>query len=306
MKILITGGAGFIGSHLADAYLKQGHEVVILDDLSAGSEKNLQGAFKKGARLKVMSLLSDELADFVRSENPDLVNHHAAQKSVRDSVLNPVKDADINLIGLLKLLEACRATSCRKVLFASSGGAIYGEQEFFPATEDHPKRPMSPYGISKLCSEFYLEFYVRHYGFNVGCLRYANIYGPRQDPLGEAGVVAIFCSYLREKKRLNINGTGAQTRDFVFVEDIVSANLRAGDFLNGFQTWNIATGIETSVLKLFSDLKEIAGGGAYDFQPAQPGEQMRSVLSSEVFKNMGWAPKVTLRDGLQKTYDSFA
>lgn len=307
MKVLVTGGAGFIGSHLVDAYLERGDEVVIVDDLSAGRESNIAGAVKKGAKFVKLDLRSPHLASFLQSENPDLINHHAAQKSVRDSVSDPRNDADINLMGLLSLLEAARSTRCRNILFASSGGAIYGEQLQFPATEEHPKNPLSPYGISKLSSELYLHFYARQYGFRVGSLRYSNVYGPRQDPEGEAGVIAIFCSQLRAEKQITIYGSGEQTRDFVFVADVVAANLLVDKFLTNFHVWNIATEQETSVLQLYHLLNEISGNsGSYQLLAAQPGEQMRSVLSYAELKQRGWSPKIPLRAGLESTFQAIS
>ena len=308
MKVLITGGAGFIGSHLADAYLARGDQVVIVDDLSTGSRKNIEAALKKGAVLYEMKLQSPEIISVVKKEKPDLINHHAAQKSVRDSVSNPQKDADINLIGLVNLMEACRASDCRKVIYSSSGGVAYGEQSQFPATEDHPKEPLSPYGVTKYASELYLNYYVKECGFHAVCLRYANIYGPRQDPQGEAGVVAIFSERMKAGADTVIYGTGKQTRDFVYVSDVVQANLNAEKVLQGFQAFNIGTAVETSVVQLHQHLVSCAGyKKQVRFEPAKPGEQMRSVLSYAAFKKAtDWTPQVNLEAGLRQTYQWFA
>lgn len=308
MKVLITGGAGFIGSHLADAYLKNGDEVYIVDDLSSGSKANINEALKAGAHFIESSLQSSKIFEIIEKIKPDLINHHAAQKSVRDSVENPKKDADINIMGLLNLLEAARHVGCKKIIFASSGGVAYGEQTEFPATEDHPKNPCSPYGVSKVSSELYLNFYSMQWGFDATCLRYANIYGPRQDPLGEAGVVAIFSNRMRDQKDTVIYGDGKKTRDFVLVDDVVTANLAATKILGGFQIYNIGTGRETSILELHRTLAQVAKYNRdVKFEPAKPGEQERSVLSYELFKSKtGWTPKYALKDGLTKTYEWFA
>ena len=306
-RVLITGGAGFIGSHLADAYLRRGDQVSIIDDLSTGSRDNIENALKLGAKLYEMKLQSPEVLYVLKKEQLDLINHHCAQKSVRDSVTDPKKDADINLLGLINLMEAAVKTPCRKVLYSSSGGVAYGEQKEFPAKEDHPKQPLSPYGVSKYASELYLDYYVQQYGFHATCLRYANIFGPRQDPEGEAGVVAIFCSRMLEQKPTFIFGSGEQTRDFVYVDDVVNANLRAEKIIKGFQAWNVGTAIETSVNTLHQELSKIAGYKLkVIYEAAKPGEQLRSVLSYEALKGAsGWEPKTSIIDGLQKTFAWF-
>jgi len=307
MKVLITGGAGFIGSHLADAYLARGDNVVIVDDLSSGSPKNIEQACQKGAQFYELSINSPELKKIFEDEKPELVNHHAAQKSVRDSVSNPIRDAQINIMGLLNLLESARAVGCKNVLFASSGGVVYGEQKEFPATEEHSTFPISPYGISKLCSEHYLRFYSENYSFHSICLRYANIYGPRQDPHGEAGVVSIFCDRLKQRKNICIYGSGNQTRDFVYVGDIVSVNLQVEKLLKGFQYFNVGCEREVSVNQLAKELCQTAGMNFKpDYGPARSGEQMRSVLSTrKIQQACGWKPMIGIEEGLQKTYQWF-
>jgi UDP-glucose 4-epimerase len=271
-------------------------------------QKNIEQAVKAGAKLFETPIQSSKIFEIMQSVKPDLVNHHAAQKSVRDSVEDPKKDADINIMGLLNVLEAARASACKKIIFASSGGVVYGEQEKFPATEGDPKRPMSPYGVSKLASELYLEFYSMQWGFDTTCLRYANVYGPRQDPQGEAGVVAIFSSRMRDQQGTIIYGPGKQTRDFVYIEDIVSANLAAGSIMKGFQTYNIGTAKETSILDLQRGLAKVA---RYEkpvkFEPAKSGEQLRSVLSYDLLKSKTqWSPQISLEVGLTKTFEWFS
>jgi UDP-glucose 4-epimerase len=223
VKILVTGGAGFIGSHIADAYVQQGHDVVILDDLSSGSKGNIN----PGATFVHLDIRDKGVADLFRSEQFDVVNHHAAQMDVRRSVSDPQYDASINVLGGLNILENASRHKVKKVIFSSTGGAIYGEQDYFPADELHPLRPLSPYGITKLCTEKYLFYYKEVHGMDHVVLRYANVYGPRQNPHGEAGVVAIFASKLLRGEQPVINGDGKQTRDYTFVGDVVKANLAA-------------------------------------------------------------------------------
>lgn len=308
MKVLVTGGAGFIGSHLVDAYLERGDQVAIIDDLSSGSYQNIESAVKAGAEFYEVSLLSSKTSEIFEKFKPDLINHHAAQKSVRDSVSDPQKDAEINILGLLNLLEAAKKSHCRKLIFASSGGVVYGDQVEFPATENHTKRPMSPYGVSKMASELYLDFYSMQWGFDVTSLRYANIYGPRQDPEGEAGVVAIFSKRMIANEKTIIFGTGYQTRDFVFVGDAVAANLAADKILKGCQAYNIGTARETSVKRLHQILASSAKyTKSVDFEAAKAGEQARSVLSYDLFKSKtGWQPKVAIEDGLRRTFQWFS
>lgn len=303
MKILVTGGAGFIASHITDAFVNEGHQVVVLDDLSSGFEKNInpKAKFVKG------NICDKELVEkLFGEEHFDLVNHHAAQMDVRRSVKDPAFDANTNIIGTINLLQNSIKYKVKKFMFASTGGAVYGEQSYFPADENHPTQPRSPYGISKLAVEKYLYFYNAEYGLNYTILRYANIYGPRQNPFGEAGVVAIFSTKLLKGEQPIINGSGEQTRDYVFVGDVVKANLQTlNDSANDI--YNVGTGIETNVNQLFHKLNSIIKAGKEEKHgPAAPGEQMRSVITSEkLFKKFGWKPSTTLDEGLKLTVDFF-
>ncbi len=296
--ICITGGAGFIGSHIADAFVAQGHQVIILDDLSSGSKHNVPDV----AELVVADIRSDEAAQVLHDRKVDVLVHHAAQMDVRRSVENPAFDADVNLLGLLNLLEAARKTGVRQVVFASTGGAIYGEQDVHPADENHPARPVSPYGVAKLAGERYLYFYQCQYGLNVTCLRYANVYGPRQNPHGEAGVVAIFMHKLLRDEQAVINGDGKQSRDYVFVGDVVKANVAAVG-RSGFDIFNVGTGIETDVNQLFSEVRRALGTGAPAIHgDAMAGEQLRSSISSaKLRKHLGVSPDTPFADGIQQT-----
>ncbi len=302
MKILVTGGAGFIASHISDAFINEGHEVFIVDNLSTGFEKNINHK----AKFIKADICDKKLSDLFEKEKFDVVNHHAAQMDVRRSVADPAFDANTNIIGTINLLQNCIKTGVKKFMFASTGGAVYGEQNYFPADEKHPTSPLSPYGISKLAVEKYLFFYNTQYGLNYTVLRYANIYGPRQNPFGEAGVIAIFASKLLKNEQTIINGSGKQTRDYVFVGDVVKANLLA---LNDNQSdvFNVGTGKETDVNALFSELNKITGKGQEEKHgPAAPGEQMRSVITSEkLFKKFNWKPDTELHSGLQKTVQFF-
>lgn len=303
MRIVVTGGAGFIGSHVAQAFAAAGHEVLALDDLSRGRRENLPA----GVPLAVADVRDRAALDRVFAEfRPEAVDHHAAQVSVRGSVADPAADAEINVIGGLRLLETCVAHRVKRFLFASTGGAIYGEQERFPADESHPAAPLSPYGIAKLALEKYLFFYERTYGLNWTALRYSNVYGPRQDPHGEAGVVAIFTERLLAGRETVINGDGGQTRDFVFVDDVARANLLA---LQGGATGpiNVGTGIETSVNDVFRLLRRFTGAKIEEQHgAAKPGEQRRSVLDpSRAKRLLGWEPTVDIREGLSRTVEYF-
>lgn len=296
--VCITGGAGFIGSHLADAFLSRGDRVLILDDLSGGRRENVP----EGAELHVHDIRSPEAAALVRESGVDLLVHHAAQMDVRRSVENPVFDADVNILGSLNLAEAARRGGVRQILFASTGGAIYGEQDYFPADEQHPARPVSPYGVSKLSFERYLFYFHVAYGLNATCLRYANVYGERQNPHGEAGVVAIFLNRLLAGQAPTINGEGLQTRDYVHVSDVVKANLLAAG-KPGFHVYNVGTGIETSVVTLYRELARAVGSDLEaKHGPAKPGEQQRSVVDARLIKSeLGWPEPLTLRQGLERT-----
>lgn len=302
-SICVTGGAGFIGSHLVEAFLDRGHRVLVIDDLSSGRRENLPPE----AELQVLDIRSREAVDRLTAGGIDLLVHQAAQMDVRRSVADPVFDAEVNVAGTLNLLEAARKGGVRQVLFASTGGAIYGEQEVHPAPEDHPARPLSPYGVAKLAVERYLFYYSREYGLSATCLRYANVYGERQNPHGEAGVVAIFSKLLVEGRPVTIHGDGLQTRDYIHVSDVVQANLAAAGRA-GFHIYNVGTGVETSVVELYRQLAEAAGSELEPRHgPAQPGEQRRSsVDASRARDELGLPPPLALAEGLSRTLDWFA
>jgi len=302
MKVLVTGGAGFIGSHLVDRLIQEGHEVVVVDNLLTGKRRNLN----KEARFYKQDIQSSRLERVFSRERPLLVMHLAAQVDLRRSVEDPIFDAQVNILGTLNLLEQAVKYGTRKVIFSSSGGAIYGEQDVFPAPESHPIRPLSPYGISKLNGEQYLAYYQRVSGIQHVILRYSNVYGPRQDPEGEAGVVAIVTGKMLAGEQPIINGNGRQTRDFVFVDDVVEANLAVmGKEVQGI--YNVGTAEETSVNDLFRLLVELTNAGCKELHgPAKKGEQARSVVDiSRLRQELGWEPKVPLREGLKRTVEFF-
>lgn len=304
MKILVTGGAGFIGSHVADACVAAGHDVVIVDDLSSGKRENLPAS---AAFHQADVRDADAAGAVMRAERPQVLIHHAAQMDVRRSVADPAFDAQVNIVGLLNLMEHGRQNGLERVVFASTGGAIYGEQDCFPAAEEHPTRPLSPYGVAKLASEHYLFFYAQQYGIPYVALRYANVYGPRQNPHGEAGVVAIFIEKMLRGEAPVINGDGLQTRDYVFVGDVVRANLAAvgADYCGAL---NLGTGVETDVNTIFREIVRIGGFAAPEQHgPAKPGEQRRSVIDARrAGAVLGWRPEVDLAAGLQRTLEFFA
>lgn len=302
MKVLVTGGAGFIGSHVVDRLVQEGHDVVIVDNLSTGKRRNINRA----ARFCKMDIQSWRLERVFRNERPNIVMHFAAQMDVRKSVEDPVFDAQVNILGMLNVLQQAVRHGVRKVVFSSSGGAIYGEQDVYPAPESHATKPLSPYGISKLCGEQYLSYYQRVSGLQVVNLRYANVYGPRQDPDGEAGVVAIFIQKLLNNEQAIIHGNGRQTRDFVYVEDVVEANLAVmGPDTQG--TYNVGTGQETSINDLMRILIEHTGSTGKEVHgPAKRGEQARSVIdASKLHQELSWEPRTELSEGLKRTVDYF-
>ena len=302
MKILVTGGAGFIGSHVVDGYVAAGHDVLVVDNLCTGKRENLNPK----ARFHQLDILEPKTAELIRDERPDVLNHHAAQMDVRRSVADPLFDARTNVLGTIALLEAARQAGVKKVLFVSSGGAVYGEQETFPAPETHPTWPVSPYGVSKRSGELYCHFYLAEYRMPFVAFRYANVYGPRQDPHGEAGVVAIFSGKMLRGESITVNGDGKQTRDYVFVGDVARMSVLALQ-CEATGPVNIGTGVETDVNQLAGTLLEVSGSRSeVRHGPAKSGEQRRSVVdvrrAADVF---GWRPEVSLRDGLARTVEFF-
>jgi len=302
MKILVTGGAGFIGSHVVDAYVAAGHEVLVVDDLSTGHRENLNPK----ARFHQLDITDGKVAELIRDERPAVLNLHAAQMDVRRSVADPLFDARVNILGTVNLLEAARKANVRRVLFVSSGGAVYGEQETFPAAEAHPTNPVSPYGVSKRAGELYAFFFQAEYQLPFVALRYANVYGPRQDPHGEAGVVAIFSGKMLRGEPVTVNGDGKQTRDYVYVGDVARANLLALDS-TATGPFNVGTGIETDVNTLARLLADAAGSRSeIRHGPAKQGEQRRSVIDcARAARVLGWRPEVSLADGLGRTVEFF-
>lgn len=304
MKALVTGGAGFIGSHVVDALLAAGHDVCVVDDLSRGKRSQVAPE----ARLHAVDVRSAALHDVVGAEKPEVVFHQAAQIDVRRSISEPLLDTDINVVGTVNLLQACVAAGVRRVVFASSGGAIYGDTTVIPTPETHPARPASLYGAAKLCGEAYGGVYASLYGLEFCALRYGNVYGPRQDPHGEAGVVAIFARKLLGDEVPVINGDGTQTRDYVYVGDVVAANLAAAAAdASALGAYNVGTGRETDVNALFALLRDACGVSAEaQHGPGKPGEQRRSCLDASLASSgLGWTPRMSLEEGLRRTVDFF-
>jgi UDP-glucose 4-epimerase len=302
MKILVTGGAGFIGSHIAEAFVDDGHDVLVVDNFHSGKRENVPAR----ARFVEMDIRSPSFVELIKSEKPDAISHHAAQMDVRVSVASPVFDADVNVIGTLHVLESAMQAKVGKVLFASSGGAVYGDKERLPTPEDDDPSPISPYGVSKRAAELYLHYYSAVHGLDYVALRYANVYGPRQDPHGEAGVVAIFAQRILDGEPPGVNGDGRQTRDYVFVKDVVAANVAAlaRDFVGAV---NVGTGKETDVVTLAHELVRLSGKDLQPVhRPAKLGEQRRSVVDPSLARRaLGWEAKVTLEDGLRRTFEWF-
>jgi UDP-glucose 4-epimerase len=299
MRVLVTGGAGFIGSHLTDAFLNRGDEVSVIDDLSAGSAARLD---ERAVLHKQSITQAGPLAALVGEIGPELICHLAAQIDVRASVVSPADDAEVNVVGTVNVLEAARRVGAR-VLFCSTGGAIYGRDAPIPSLESVLPLPESPYGVAKSCAEQYVGLYNRLHGTGHAVLRLANVYGPRQDPTGEAGVVAIFCSRMLGGQRPTIYGDGKQTRDYVYVGDVVTAFLAAAD-AGRPGTWNIGTGIETTVLELAEAIRAVAGRGVEpEFTAARPGELPRSALAVDLARrDLGWTAATSLADGVRAVY----
>jgi UDP-glucose 4-epimerase len=306
-RVLITGGAGFIGSHIADAHMAAGDRVWVVDDLSSGNRANVPD----GARFVHADIRSAQLEDVFREAGGfDLISHHAAQMDVRVSVSDPRHDAAVNVDGFLNVTECALKYGCGRFIFVSSGGVVYGEPVERPTPETTAKRPLSPYGVSKLAGEYYLSYYANAHGMDYVAVRYSNVYGPRQDPHGEAGVVAIFCTRIGNGEPVTIFGDGAQTRDYVYVGDVVAANLLLADApLDAAVTldaraFNVGTGTETSVTTLAHTLMSAAGREvAVRHEPARAGEVQRSCLDAGKLRALGWQPAVSLHEGLGRTYD---
>jgi UDP-glucose 4-epimerase len=302
VKILVTGGAGFIGSHIVDAFISAGHGVCVVDDLSTGFRHNVPA----GVPLHVVDIRDPRLSEVFEIEKPEVVCHQAARANVRESFEKPLLYADVNVVGSLHVLECCRRFGVRKALYASTGGAVYGPPQGLPVSESHPVNPLDPYGASKHHVEHYLHLYEKNFGIAFTSLRYPNVYGPRQNPFGEAGVVAIFARQMLDKQRPVINGAGDQERDFVSVTDIARANVLALGRGDG-EILNIGSGVGTSVNEIFSALADLTGyGEKAEYAPAKAGEVFKIYLdASRAGKVLDWTPEVSLVEGLRATVDYF-
>ncbi len=304
MKIVVTGGAGFIASHIVDAYIADGHAVAVIDNLSSGKRKFIN---PKAKFYQADIRDKKDLETILQTEKPEVINHHAAQISVRCSVEDPQNDAEVNIFGLLNLLEAGRKSGLKKVIFASSGGVVYGEAKTLPTAEDYvPLLPISPYGISKLTSEYYLNYFYNNYGIKYVALRYANVYGPRQNPHGEAGVVAIFTLKMLKNETPTIHGDGLQTRDYVYVGDVAEANRKAL-LIDKIGAFNIGTAKETNVLEIFNNIKQLVGSETVaKHGPPKSGEQKRSCLDCKLANRiLAWQSRISLLGGLTETIKYF-
>ncbi len=302
MNVLVTGGAGFIGSHVVDRFIQEGHQVSILDNLSTGKRKNVN----REAVLYKADICGTRLERIFKRERPAVIVHLAAQINVRKSTEDPMFDTNVNVVGTINLLQLAVKYGVRKIVFASSGGAVYGEQYQFPVPESHPTCPLSPYGINKLSCEHYLEYFRHEAGIGYAALRFGNVYGPRQNPEGEAGVIAIFSQQLLNGQQPLINGNGLQTRDYVYVRDVVESVMIASDEqVNGI--YNVGTGEETTVNDIFHRLKALTGVESKELHgPGKKGEQLRSVLDcSKLTAETGWEPTISLAQGLAETVEFF-
>jgi UDP-glucose 4-epimerase len=303
VKILVTGGAGFIGSHVVDLFLAKGHQVVVVDDLSTGRRSNLNPA----AKFYQMDIRNPGLREIFEKELPEVVDHHAAQMDVRRSVIDPLFDADVNILGSIRLLELSREFGVSRFIYISTGGAVYGEPEYLPCDEEHPINPICPYGASKHTVEHYLYMYQQLYGLDYVVLRYPNVYGPRQDPHGEAGVVAIFTGQMLSGSQVVINGDGDQERDFVYVADCARANLLALTTGHVNTIYNLGFGRGATVNEVFATLRQITDYPLDPIHgPAKPGETRRIYLDASRAKTLlGWKPEVELEEGLNYTVNYF-
>jgi len=298
MNILVTGGAGFIGSNIVDAYLEMGNTVVVIDDLYSGREKNVP----QGATFFKMDIRDQKLIEVFKKYSIEFVNHQAARGDVRGSVERPIEYADVNVCGGINLLQCCMKSNVKGFIYSSTGGCVYGEPKFIPTTEEHPMQPRDPYGASKASFELYLETYRQLYGLEYTIFRYPNVYGPRQNPFGEAGVVSIFTKKMLQGQQVIINGDGTQERDYIFVKDVVRANLLATEN-NGNTVFNLGSSKGINVNQIFHELKKITGYSKDPvFGPPKLGEVQRSILSAEkIKKHWGWEQKFALSEGLQQT-----
>ena len=304
MKILVTGGAGFIGSHIVDSLIEAGHEVVVLDNLSSGREENVH----REAHLEKADITDFKAVQKIFAlEKPEVVYHLAAQIDVRQSVADPITDAETNILGSIHLIKTAHESGVKKFIFSSTGGAIYGDTDDRPTPETHPEWPLSPYGIAKLAIDKYLNYFSLVHGLNFTSLRYANVYGPRQNPHGEAGVVAIFMDKMLAGTQPIINGDGRQTRDYVYVGDVARANLLALEHMDKNGVYNVGTGRETSVNELFTAINDCFDGTFRETHgDAKPGEQKTSGLdATKIITELGWKAEVAFSDGIKQTFDWF-
>ncbi|MDM5225425.1 NAD-dependent epimerase/dehydratase family protein [Cytobacillus sp. NJ13] len=298
MKVLVTGGLGFIGSHLADRYVDLGYEVIILDNLSTGTLANLN----PNARFISMSLLDNEVSELIKKEKPDIINHHAAQVNVRNSVADPFYDIELNLLATVRLLEAAGHAGVKKFIFSSSGGTVYGAAPNKPTSEEHKTNPISPYGINKLAAEYYIDFYAKFYGFQSVILRYSNVYGIRQNPLSESGVISIFAHRIKNQLQPVIYGNGEQVRDYIHVSDVVNANIIFSQLDTSLQgIFNVGTAKGTSLNELITFFYQFFPESIPPlYKDAKDGDLFYNVLSINKLASLGWSPKISLEEGIKQ------